>query len=232
LRVPDIDALAAAAHDAGARFVIDATFATPMLFRGLEHGADIVVHSATKYLGGHGDLTSGVCATRDEKLLGELKQALIMAGAVLSPFDAWLALRGMRTLALRMERACANAKAVAAFLEEHPKVARTIYPGLPSHPHHEHARTLLGGSGGAMIAFELAGGTRESAMKLLGRFALIKPATTLGDVTTLALHPASSSHRELDADELRTLGIGESLVRLSIGIEDARDIIADLEQAL
>ncbi|HZO12964.1 MAG TPA: PLP-dependent aspartate aminotransferase family protein [Polyangiaceae bacterium] len=232
LRVPDIDALAEAARNAGSRFIIDATFATPMLFRPFEHGADIVVHSATKYLGGHGDLTGGICAVRDTVLAKALRETVIVAGAVLSPFDAWLALRGMRTLALRMQRACDNAREIAAFLDDHPRVARVHYPGLPTHPHHDRAQKLLQECGGAMIAFELGEGTRESAMAFLERLELVKPATTLGDVATLALHPATSSHRELDASELVALGIDEALLRLSIGIENARDIIADLERAL
>jgi cystathionine gamma-synthase/methionine-gamma-lyase len=232
LRVPDIRALGEAAHSVGSRLVVDATFATPMLYRALEHGADIVLHSATKYLGGHGDLTGGVCASRDPKLVEQLRQAVVVAGAVLSPFDAWLALRGLRTLALRMERACDNAREVATLLEAHAKVARVFYPGLASHPHHERAVEMLGGSGGAMIAFELADNTRSAAMRVLGRLELIRPATTLGDVTTLALHPASSSHRELGDEELSALGIKSGLLRVSIGIEDVRDIIADLERAL
>jgi cystathionine gamma-synthase/methionine-gamma-lyase len=232
LRLPDVAALADAAHAVDALLVVDATFATPMLFRGIEHGVDVVMHSATKYLGGHGDLTGGVCAARERAMVAALRQTVVLAGAVLSPFDAWLALRGMRTLELRMDRACANAARVAEWLQGHAAVARVIYPGLDSHPQRERARHLLGGSGGAMIAFELAASTREAAMAVLRRLELVAAATTLGDVATLALHPATSSHRELTDDELAAVGISAGLLRLSIGIEEASDIVADLDQAL
>jgi cystathionine gamma-synthase/methionine-gamma-lyase len=232
LRVPELAALAEGAHRAGARLSVDATFATPVLLRAFDHGADVVVHSLTKYLGGHGDATGGVCVARAPALLAALRQVVIVAGGVLSPFEAWLLLRGLRTLPLRMERHSLNALAVARRLETHPCVARVHHVGLSSHPHHERARSLFGGRYGGMLAFELAAGGREEAMNLLGRLRLVQPATTLGDVASLALHPATSSHRELGPADLARYGIAESLVRLSVGIEDVTDVLADLEQAL
>ncbi len=233
MRVADIDALADAAHGVDARLVVDATFATPMLFRGFEHGADMVVHSMTKYLGGHGDITGGICAVNDEQLLAALRHTVIVTGAVLSPFDAWLTLRGMRTLPLRMAKHCDNARLVAEFLQSHPSVARTHYPGLASHPQHALASRLFEkGRYGGMLAFDLKDATREQAMSVLASLELVCPATTLGDAASLALFPAASSHRELSAAELQELGIGEGLLRLSVGIEEGADIIADLDQAL
>jgi cystathionine gamma-synthase/methionine-gamma-lyase len=233
LRVIDVPAISRAAHEVGARLVLDATFATPVLFRGLEHGADVVVHSMTKYLNGHGDVTGGVCVTNDSELLGGFKQAATIAGAALSPFDAWLTLRGLRTLPLRMKRHCENAMQVATFLEENEPVARVHYPGLPSHAQHDVARRLLGSRGfGGMVAFEMRDGTRRSAMQFMNALRLVQPATTLGDVWSLAMYPPESSHRDLSAEELDQAGISRGLIRLSIGIEDPEDIIGDLEQAL
>lgn len=232
LKLADIAALAASARAAGAALIVDNTFATPFLCRPLALGADYVVHSASKYIGGHGDVLAGVVATSaaNRQKLFTLEKLI---GAVLAPEVAWLALRGLKTLPLRMERHCANALAVATWLAQHPAVARVHYPGLPGHPQHELAQRLLGGRGfGGMVAFELRHGTQAAAFRFLDALRLILPATTLGDVYSLALYPVMASHRALPPAERLRLGITDGLLRLSIGIEDIADIIADLEPAL
>jgi cystathionine gamma-synthase/methionine-gamma-lyase len=232
LKLSDIAALAGIAHAAGAALIVDSTFATPYLCQPLSLGADYVVHSASKYIGGHGDVLAGVVVTSNDnrQRLFTLEKLL---GAVLAPEVAWLALRGLKTLPLRMERHCANALHVARWLATHPAVARVHYPGLPSHPQHDLAERLLGGRGyGGMIAFELRGGTQAAAFRFLDALKLILPATTLGDVYSLALYPVMASHRAVPPAERARLGISDGLLRLSIGIEDAADIVADLEQAL
>lgn len=232
LKLADLSALAEIAHRAGAALIVDNTFATPFLCQPIALGADYVVHSASKYLGGHGDVLAGVVATsaaNRQKLFALEK----LIGAVLAPEVAWLALRGLKTLPLRMERHCANALAVATWLAQHPAVARVHYPGLPDHPQHGLARRLLSGRGfGGMVAFELRHGTTEAAFRFLDALRLVLPATTLGDVYSLALYPVMASHRTLSPAERARLGITEGLLRLSVGIEDVADIIADLEQAL
>ena len=236
LRVADVPALAVLAHEVGAKLVVDATFATPVLFRGLEHGVDVVVHSLTKYLGGHGDSTGGVCLASDAEVLARLRQTVVVAGAVLSPFEAWLVLRGLRTLPLRMRQHCLNANLVARWLVQSEQVERVHFPGLPTHPHHGLASQLFGNNYGGMVAFEFkpdrAGSVRKTVMRFMNALQLVLPATTLGDVYSLALYPAESSHRDLTADELKAVGISPGLVRLSVGIEEANDLIADLAQAL
>lgn len=232
LKVADLPALARMAHAAGALFLVDSTFTSPYLVQPLAHGADMVIHSATKYIGGHGDVTGGVVVA-SKKWAAGLTSMVRLVGGVLSPNDAWLILRGIKTLPLRMERQCQNAARVAAALSTHPKVGRVIYPGLPSHPQHEVARRLLrDGSGGAMVSFELGAATRQSALQFLNALRLCIPATTLGDVYSLLLHPATTSHSYLTPEQRRDIGIGEALVRMSVGIEDSADIIADLDQAL
>ncbi len=232
LKLADIAALAGLAHAAGAALIVDSTFATPFLCQPLSLGADYVVHSASKYIGGHGDVLAGVVVTSNanRQRLFALEKLI---GAVLAPEVAWLALRGLKTLPLRMERHCANALHVATWLAEHPAVARVHYPGLPSHPQHDLAARLLGGRGfGGMIAFELRDATQTAAFHFLDALKLILPATTLGDVYSLALYPVMASHRALPPAERARLGIGDGLLRLSIGIEDVADIVADLAQAL
>ena len=232
LKLADIGALARSAQNAGAALIVDSTFATPYLCRPLALGADYVVHSASKYIGGHGDVLAGVVATshanRDKLFAIEKK-----IGAVLAPEVAWLALRGLKTLPLRMRQQCANAGIVAQFLSEHPAVTRVFYPGLPSHPQHQLARELFGERGfGGMVAFELRNGTRQAAFAFLDALKLVLPATTLGDVYSLALYPVMASHRAVPPAERAQLGITDGLLRLSIGIEDANDIVADLDAAL
>ncbi len=231
LKVADLPRLAELAHAHRAAFIVDNTFATPVLCRPLELGADYVVHSATKYLGGHGDVLGGAVITSAARRK-ELYEINKLLGANLGPQDAWLVHRGLKTLPLRVMRQCANATEIAGWLAGHRRVAGVNYPGLAAHPQHELAGRLLCGSYGAMVSFDLAGAGQPEVFRFMEALRLIQSATTLGDVYTLTLYPAMSSHRALDAETRARIGIGDGLVRLSIGIEDVRDIIADLEQAL
>ena len=233
LKVADLPALARLSHEAGATFIVDNTFASPVLCRPLRLGADYVVHSATKYLGGHGDVLGGVVAVGRPELRGALNEVNKLLGANLAPQEAWLAHRGLKTLPLRVERQCRNAAIVAEWLNTHPQVEKVNYPGLSSHAQHALATSLFGGERyGAMISFDLAGAGRAEVFRFMEALRLIQPATTLGDVYTLTLYPAMSSHRALDPETRRCIGIGDGLVRLSAGIEEAEDIILDLKQAL
>lgn len=238
LKVADLPALARISRAAGAAFIVDNTFATPVLCRPLALGADFVVHSATKYLGGHGDVLGGVVVVGERRRRAELNELNKLLGANLAPQEAWLAHRGLKTLPLRMERQCRNAQIVAEWLAAQGRVTRVNYPGLATHPQHGLAEALfdnpvLGGPlYGGMMSFDLQGAGRAEVFRFLEALRLVQPATTLGDVYTLTLYPAMSSHRALDAETRARIGIGEGLVRLSIGIEDPRDIVADLEQAL
>ena len=232
LKVANLPDLAHLAYEAGAAFIVDSTFATPYLCRPLRYGADYVVHSATKYLGGHGDVLGGVVVTNAERRAA-LNEVIKLVGSNLGPQDAWLLLRGLKTLPLRMERQCESAMEVARWLAGNSRVSHVNYPGLPTHPQHQLAARLLEHGGfGAMISFDLAGGDREAVFRFMNTLQLVLPATTLGDVYSLTLYPAGSSHRALDAQTRRQIGIGDGLVRLSIGIEDPADIIADLDRAL
>jgi methionine-gamma-lyase len=230
LTLTDIAAVATVARQHGLPLVVDNTFATPYLQQPLALGADIVVHSATKYLGGHGDAVAGVVVGRRAFIAACREATLADFGGALSPLTAYLVLRGLPTLALRMERHCANAQRVAAYLSQHPKVAWVRYPGLPSHPQHALARRQMRGFGG-MVCFELAGGL-AAGRALLNAVRLCTLAVSLGDVRTLITHPASTTHHQVPAERRRAMGITDGLVRLSVGIEDPDDIVADLEQAL
>jgi cystathionine gamma-synthase/methionine-gamma-lyase len=232
LKVADIPALAEAAHAHGAALVVDNTFATPYLCRPLTLGADVVVHSATKYVGGHGDAMGGVVVASEERL-EPIYEVLKITGANLGPQEAWLLMRGLKTLPLRMDRHCANALGVSRALIGMGGIARVIYPGRPDHPQHRLATRLFGGRGyGGMIAFELRNGEQDAVFRFFEALQLCLPATTLGDVYTLMLYPAHSSHRALTAEERAQVGIGEGLVRMSVGIESVDDITADIKQAL
>ncbi len=232
LKIPDVPAIVEWAHAHEAIVIIDNTFATPYLYRPIEHGVDVVVHSATKYLGGHGDVLAGVVATNAARA-NELRLQSRYHGANLGPFEAWLTLRGLRTLGLRMREHCANALKVAQWLQEQPSIARVIYPGLSNHPDHELARRLFRADHfGGMVSFELRDAAEPEAFRFMEALKLIQAATSLGDVYSLLLYPAQSSHHALGREERLRQGIGDGLVRLSVGIEDAEDIIADLEQAL
>lgn len=231
MRVSDIPAIVDIARTVRATVLVDATF-SPLLYQPAADGVQLVVHSLTKYIGGHGDVTGGVVATtalRRQKLSEFAK----MGGAILGPFESWLALRGFKTLPLRMRRQCDNAAIVAAALAQHPCISHVNYPGLPSHPSHATARKLFADRGyGGMISFDIRDGGREQAFAFLEALKLVVPATSLGDVYSLSLYPAMSSHRSLSADERAAIGIGEGLLRVSVGIEDPHDIIADIDQAL
>jgi cystathionine beta-lyase/cystathionine gamma-synthase len=232
LKVADVPALAEIAHAAGAVLLVDNTFASPYLFQPLAHGADYVIHSATKYLGGHGDLMAGVVACSVARG-HDLRERQKLLGANLGPQEAWLALRGLKTLPLRMRQHCANAQSVAEWLAGHPAISHVNYPGLPYHPQHNLAARLFGGQGfGGMVSFDLRGAAQAQVFAFMEALELILPATTLGDVYSLTLYPAHSSHRYVAPEVRAALGIGNGLVRLSVGIEDAGDIIADLAQAL
>ncbi len=232
LKVADIPVLADMVHGAGGLLVVDNTFASPYLLQPLACGADYVVHSATKYLGGHGDVLGGVLVTSAGQA-AQAREALKLVGANLGPDDAWLTLRGLKTLPLRVRRQCESALEVARWLADRGEVAAVHYPGLPGHPQHELAgRLLRPGLYGAMISLELAGGDRAHVFTFMQALRLCLPATTLGDVYSLVLYPAMSSHRALPPHERQRIGIGEGLVRLSVGIEEPGDIIGDLEQAL
>jgi len=232
LKVADVPALAEIAHAAGAVLLVDNTFASPYLFHPLAYGADYVIHSATKYLGGHGDLMAGVVACSAARG-HDLRERQKLLGANLGPQEAWLALRGLKTLPLRMRQHCANAQAVAEWLAGHPAIAHVNYPGLSDHPQHDLATRLFGGRGfGGMVSFDLRGAGQAQVFAFMEALELVLPATTLGDVYSLTLYPAHSSHRYVTPEVRAALGIGDGLVRLSVGIEDAADIIADLAQAL
>jgi methionine-gamma-lyase len=231
MRLVDIAAVARTAHECGAALVVDNTYCTPVLQRPLELGADYVVHSATKYLGGHGDLIAGVLVGPKEGIDRARKVGLKdMTGAVISPLDAFLVLRGIKTLELRMQRHSANAMTIAERLVSHPAVCRVGYPGLPGSPFHELARRQMSAFGG-MIAFEMSGGM-EAGIRFLDSLNLVLRAVSLGDTETLAEHPASMTHSAYSAEERAAHGISDGLVRLSVGIEDPEDIWNDLAQAL
>ena len=229
LRLTDLSAVAAIAHQHHVRLVVDNTFASPCLQRPIEFGADLVMHSTTKYLNGHSDSIGGiVVATRpdDAEWLKFIQNA---AGAILSPFDSWLVLRGTKTLAVRMAQHNINGQALAEFLQSHPKVTKVIYPGLPSHPQHELAKRQMKGFGG-MLSFEV--GSFEEARNVCNRVRLMALAESLGGVETLMTHPASMTHASVPPDVRAAIGLSDSLVRISAGIEDAQDLIDDLTQAL
>ncbi|WP_049571930.1 trans-sulfuration enzyme family protein [Nonomuraea sp. SBT364] len=229
-RVADLPGMCAAARELGIPVAVDNTFATPMLCRPIEHGADIVLHSTTKYLSGHTDVVGGMAVFADDALYRRMWHFAIELGASADPFAAWLTLRGLQTLALRMERHCANARLLATRLAEHPAVSAVHWPGLPSHPSYGLAGKLLPDFGG-VLAFDLAGG-RAAGERFMRSVRLALLAPSLGGVETLVLHPATTSHRALPVEELARHGIGEGTVRIAVGIEHPEDLWADIEQAL
>lgn len=229
LEVIDIKEIAKIARKNNIHLCVDNTFATPYLQRPLELGAHSVVHSATKYISGHGDAIGGILIGSKE-FIKEAKNVLKDIGATISPFVAWLLIRGLKTLAVRMERHCFNALKVAQFLENHPKVSKVYYPGLPSHPQHDLACKQMRNFGG-MVSFELKGG-KEAGEILQNSVKLLTLAVSLGDVDSLIEHPASTTHHSYSPEELKKFGIPEGLVRISVGIENFEDIIDDLAQAL
>jgi cystathionine beta-lyase/cystathionine gamma-synthase len=229
MRLTDIAAAARTAHARGVRLVVDNTFASPYVQRPIELGADLVVHSTTKYLNGHSDSVGGiVVAVRDEDI--EWLQFVQNAeGAILGPFDSWLVLRGTKTLALRMAQHNTNGLALAEFLKSHPRVSKVFYPGLPDHPQHDLARRQMYGFGG-MLSFDV--GTFENARRVCNRVRLMALAESLGGVETLISHPASMTHSSVPPERRAEIGLTDSMVRISTGIEDPQDLIEDLKQAL
>ena len=233
LKVCDLARCAEIAHAAGARLIVDNTFATPYLCRPLELGADMVVHSATKYLGGHGDVMGGIVVAREAPQHNALRTVMKLAGGIMSPYDAHEILRGLKTLALRVERQCTNAHTIAEKLSSDRRVARVHYPALATGDARRRLeRTLRPNHAGAMVAIELANNTKEGAFRFMDALRLVVRSTSLGDVFTSALHPATASHRDVAPARRRQLGITDGLVRISIGIEHVDDILADLNQAL
>lgn len=230
MKLSDLRACAEIAHAAGALFVVDNTFASPALQRPMEMGADIVVHSLTKFLNGHTDVVGGVIVAKRREHLDRLKKVHYATGGTMDPHQAWLILRGIKTLGLRMERAQANALEVARFLEAHPLVAWVLHPGLPSHPQHELAKRQMDGPG-AVFSFGVKGGL-EAGKALINSLKLATLAVSLGGVETLVEHPASMTHTSMPRAQREAAGITDDLVRLAVGCEDVRDLIADLTQAL
>ncbi|GAC1671818.1 MAG: cystathionine gamma-synthase [Candidatus Dormibacteraceae bacterium] len=229
MRIVDIDAVSEVAHSHGAMVCVDNTFATPYLQQPLHLGADFVVHSSTKYIGGHSDVVGGAIMTNNDEFEKQLRFHQNAVGAVPSPFDCWLLLRGIKTLALRVDRQSENAMAVAQALEKNKAVTRVLYPGLPTHPGHAVASRQMRMFGG-MLSFEVA--DEAKALRALERLKLFALAESLGAVESLAEHPALMTHASIPATERKRIGVGDGLIRLSIGVEDVADLIADLESAL
>ena len=232
LKVCDIEACAELAREVGARLVVDNTFASPYLCQPLKHGADMVVHSATKYLGGHGDTMGGVVISSDEMDSVALVSVMKLAGGVLGVWEAHEILRGLKTLAIRMDRQCSNARELAMHLQGDKRVGVVHYPGLATDRADLVERILRPPLGGALVSIELTENTREAAFRFMDALRLCVRSTSLGDVFTSALHPATASHRDMIPARRQELGISEGLVRISVGIENAADIIADIDQAL
>jgi cystathionine beta-lyase/cystathionine gamma-synthase len=230
LELADLEALGGLCRERGVRLIVDNTFTPPPLVRPLALGASLAIHSLTKFIGGHSDLMLGMIVG-DAEAIARARQACIAWGGAANPFAAWLAVRGIKTLPLRMERACANAARLAAFLEGHPAVERVFYPGLPSHSQHARAAALLPNGSGAMLAFALAGGGAAAAV-FLERLRLIPFCPSLGETGTTISYPSKTSHRFVAPEEAAAQGIHPGVLRLSVGIEHADDLLADLEQAL
>ena len=230
LKIADLEAIVALAAGKDILVVVDNTFATPYLQRPLEFGCDIVMHSATKFINGHSDMVGGIAATSDAVLAEHLGYLQNSIGAVAGPFDSFLALRGVKTLDVRMERHCRSAMAIAEWLEKHPRVERVSYPGLPSHPQHDLASRQMSGYGG-IVTFFIAGGMDE-ARRFLERCEVFALAESLGGVESLVDHPGIMTHASVPEDKRAELGISDQLIRLSVGIESVDDLIADLDQAL
>ena len=231
LRITDIEGAAEIAHKHGAKLLVDSTFASPYLQNPLDLGADIVVHSATKYLCGHGTVVAGVLAGSKE-LMDRARFPIVQCfGQVISPFDAWLLMQGMKTLGIRMEKHCSNAMKVAEFLMNHPQVENVYYPGLPSHPTHEIAKKQMKNGFGGMMSVDVKGGI-EAGKVLMDNLEVVSLATSLGNVDSLIQHSPTMSHFDMSKEEREAVGIYDGQVRLSIGVENVEDLIADLDRAL
>ena len=231
LRIVDIEAVAAITRARGIRLVVDNTFASPYLQNPLDLGADIVIHSVTKYIGGHSDTVMGAIICNDDDIAAQLKFIQNACGAVPGPQDCFLALRGVKTLHIRMQRHCENAQQVAEYLQNHPRVSHVHYPGLANHPGHELAKRQMRGFGG-MLSFELHGDSYPEAIKVMESIKVFSLGESLGGVESLCTHPASMTHASIPKEEREKNGLKDTLIRLSVGIEDVEDLIADLEQAL
>lgn len=231
LKISDIEEITKISKQVGALLIVDNTFLSPALQQPLRLGADIVVHSGTKYLSGHGDVLSGFIVVKDPKIAEELKYLQNTSGGVLSPFDSWLTLRGIQTLSLRMEKHSQNAQKIAEFLTTHPKVDKVYYPGLKNHPNHHIASKQQKGFGG-MVSFSLKDDTLEAAKVFLTRTKIFLLAENLGDVRSLGSHPATMTHKSTPLEVRKETGIQDSLIRLSVGIENVDDLINDIKQAL
>ncbi len=230
LKISDIEAIAKIAKANNCLLCVDNTFASPVLQQPLALGADIVVHSATKYLGGHSDLIAGLVITKTKDLGDKIKYIQNACGAILAPFDSWLVIRGIETLHLRVKQHCATALEVARFLETHPAVDKVFYPGLASHPNHLVAKKQSKGFGG-IVSFTLKNDTEEAAIAFVTQTGLFKLAESLGGIKSLVSHPANMTHKSIPAAKRRAAGVSDSLIRLSVGLEDAEDLVKDLEQA-
>jgi cystathionine beta-lyase len=230
LKISDIEAIAKIAKAHSILLCVDNTFASPALQQPLSLGADLVVHSATKYLGGHSDLIAGIVVAREKELGEKIKFLQNATGAILGPFDSWLVIRGIETLHLRIQQHCRNAQAVAEFLETHPVVDKVYYPGLPSHPNHAIAKKQATGFGG-IVSFTLKQDTEEAAIKFVTSTHYFKLAESLGGIKSLVSHPANMTHKSIPAEKRKAAGVSDSLIRLSVGLEDAADLIHDLKQA-
>ncbi|QRG65878.1 methionine gamma-lyase [Brevibacillus choshinensis] len=230
MELVDLKLVAKIAREIGAYVVVDNTFMSPYLQRPIEHGCDIVIHSATKFIGGHGDVIAGVAAG-PKAIMDTIRMTSQKdIGGIIAPFDAYLLIRGLKTLGVRMDRHCENGQRVAEFLHQHPKVAKVHYPGLPQFPQYELARNQMDGFGG-LLSFELKGG-KEAGIRMMNNVQLCKRAVSLGDVDSLIQHPASMTHSVIPAEEREKMGITDGLIRLSVGIEDIEDILEDLDSAL
>ncbi|MBS1615220.1 MAG: PLP-dependent transferase [Bacteroidetes bacterium] len=231
LKVSDIAAISRIAQARGCLLCVDNTFASPALQQPLRLGADIVIHSATKYLGGHSDLIAGIVVTKTKELGEQIRFIQNACGAILAPHDSWLVIRGIETLPLRVEKHCSNATAVANFLLSHPQVTQVFYPGLKGHGNHDIAAQQQSGFGG-IVSFTLRNDTEEAAKSVVCNTRLFKLAESLGGVKSLCCHPATMTHKSIPAERRRSGGVADSLIRLSVGLENANDLIADLQQAL
>lgn len=232
MKLADITAVAKICKEKKVLFAVDNTFATPYLQRPLDLGADIVMHSATKYLGGHSDVIAGALIIKDAELGEQMHFLQFATGATLGPQDSFLVLRGIKTLHLRMQRHCENGQKVAEYLSKNPKIKAVYYPGLDSHKFHDLAKRQMEGGFGGMVSFTFASGEKAEAIKFLENLKVFTLAESLGGVESLANHPALMTHASIPEDKRKEIGISDDLVRLSVGIEDAEDLIADIEQAL
>jgi cystathionine beta-lyase len=231
LKISDIAAIAKIARAHHCLLCVDSTFASPALQKPLSLGADLVIHSGTKYLGGHSDLIAGLVVAREQELGEKIKFLQNASGAILSPFDSWLLIRGIETLHLRIRQHCASAAALAGFLEQHPAVDKVYYPGLASHPNHEIAGRQAKGYGG-IVSFTLKNDTEEAAISFVTSTGLFQLAESLGGIKSLVSHPASMTHKTIPSERRKAAGVADSLIRLSTGLEDAEDLVDDLRQAL